>query len=63
MDPAIVKVLADTFRAAAEEPQHRQFLDNMDQPLMLLDGPAYRDAMARTYAEERELLKRLKLLP
>ena len=63
MDPAIVKVLADTFRAAAEEPQHRQFLDNMDQPLMLLDGPAYREEMARTYAEERELLKRLKLLP
>ena len=63
MDPAIVKVLADTFRAAAEEPQHRQFLDNMDQPLLLLDGPAYRDAMARTYVEERELLKQLKLLP
>ena len=63
MDPAVVKVLADAFRAAAEEPQHRQFLDNMDQPLLLLDGPAYRDAMARTYLEERELLKQLKLLP
>ncbi len=63
MDPAVVKVLADAFRAAAEEPQHRQFLDNMDQPLLLLDGPAYRDAMARTYVEERELLKQLKLLP
>ncbi len=63
MDPAVVKVLADAFRAAAEEPQHRQFLENMDQPLLLLDGPAYRDAMARTYVEERELLKQLKLLP
>lgn len=63
MDPAVVKVLADAFRAAAEEPLHRQFLDNMDQPLLLLDGPAYRDAMARTYVEERELLKQLKLLP
>ncbi len=63
MDPVVVKVLADAFRAAAEEPQHLQFLDNMDQPLILLDGPAYRDEMARTLEEERELLRRLKLLP
>ena len=58
-----MKVLADTFRAAAQEPKHLEFLDNMDQPLLLLDGPAYRDAMAKTYEEERELLKRLNLLP
>ena len=63
MDPAIVRVLADAFRAAAQEPRHLEFLDNMDQPLLLLDGPAYRDAMARTYEEERELLRRLNLLP
>jgi len=63
MDPAIVKVLAETFREAAQEPRHLEFLDNMDQPLLLLDGPAYRDAMAKTYAEERELLRRLNLLP
>lgn len=63
MDPAVVKVLADAFRAAAEEPQHLQFLDNMDQPLILLDGPAYRDEMARTLEEERALLQQLKLLP
>jgi hypothetical protein len=35
----------------------------MDQPLLLLDGPSYRDAMAKTYEEERELLRRLNLLP
>jgi tripartite-type tricarboxylate transporter receptor subunit TctC len=63
MDPAIVKILADAFSAAAQESRHLEFLDNMDQPLILLDGPAYRDAMARTYAEERELLKRLNLVP
>jgi len=63
MDPAIVKVIADAFRAAAQEPRHLEFLDNMDQPLLLLDGPAYRDAMARTYEEERALLARLNLLP
>lgn len=48
MDPAVVAVLGQTFRAAAQESEHMTFLDNMDQPLLLLDGPAYRDSMART---------------
>ena len=59
----MVAVLADAFRSAAQEPEHLQFLDSMDQPLLLLDGPAYRDAMARTFEEERALLQRLNLLP
>ena len=63
MDPATVAVLADAFRAAALEPEHLKFLDSMDMPLILLDGPAYRDSMAKTYEEERELLRRLNLLP
>jgi tripartite-type tricarboxylate transporter receptor subunit TctC len=63
MDPAVFAVLADAFRAAAQEPEHVKFLENMDQPLILLDGPAYKAAMARTYEEEKELLRRLNLLP
>ncbi len=63
MDPAVVAVLADAFRTAAQEPEHLKFLENMDQPLILLDGPAYKAAMARTYEEEKELLRRLNLLP
>jgi tripartite-type tricarboxylate transporter receptor subunit TctC len=63
MDPAVVAVLADAFRAAAQEPEHLKFLGNMDQPLILLDGPAYKAAMARTYEEEKGLLRRLNLLP
>jgi hypothetical protein len=63
MAPETVRVLADAFRAAAQEPEHLKFLENMDQPLLLLDGPAYREAMQRTLEEERELLRRLKLLP
>ena len=63
MDPAVVTVLADAFRAAAQEPEHLKFLDSMDQPLILLDGPAYRAEMAKTYEEERALLSRLNLLP
>jgi len=63
MDPAVVAVLADAFRAAAQEPEHLKFLENMDQPLILLDGPAYKAAMAKTYEDEKELLRRLNLLP
>ena len=63
MDPAVVAVLANAFRAAAQEPEHLKFLDNMDQPLILLDGPAYRAEMAKTYDDERELLRKLNLLP
>jgi tripartite-type tricarboxylate transporter receptor subunit TctC len=63
LDSAVVAVLADAFRIAAQEPEHLQFLDSMDQPLLLLDGPAYREAMARTLEEERELLRKLNLLP
>ena len=55
--------LADAFRAAAQEPKHLEFLDNMDQPLLLLDGPANRDSTAKILEEERELLRRLSLLP
>ncbi|HKU99136.1 MAG TPA: tripartite tricarboxylate transporter substrate binding protein [Vineibacter sp.] len=62
MDPAIVRILADAFRTAAQEPEHLKFLAAMDQPLLLLDGPAYRDAMQRTLEEERALLRRLKLI-
>ncbi|MGE0575223.1 MAG: tripartite tricarboxylate transporter substrate binding protein [Reyranella sp.] len=62
MDPAVVAVLADAFRAAAQTPEHLKFLDNMDQPLLLLEGPAYREAMTRTLEEERTLLRRLNLM-
>ena len=62
MDPAVVKILADAFREAAGEPKHLEFLENMDQPLLLLDGPAYQAKMAKTMEQERELLKKLNLL-
>ncbi len=63
MDSAVVAVLGDAFRVAAQEPEHVKFLENMDQPLILLDSAAYKAAMAKTYEEEKELLRRLNLLP
>jgi tripartite-type tricarboxylate transporter receptor subunit TctC len=63
MEAGVVRTLADAFRAAAEEPAHLQFLERVNQPLMLADGDTYREAMKRTMEEERQLLRRLDLLP
>jgi tripartite-type tricarboxylate transporter receptor subunit TctC len=59
----VVKILGDAFKAAAQEPAHVEFLEKVDQPLLIKDGPEYRDYMAKTYEEERELLRKLNLLP
>jgi len=63
MDAGVVRVLADAFRAAAQEPEHLAFLERLDQPLLLADGATYRDSMIRTMEEEREVLRRLDMLP
>lgn len=63
MDPAVVAVLAEAFRAAAQDPRHVEFLARLDQPLMLADGASYRAAMQQAMIDERALLGRLNLLP
>jgi tripartite-type tricarboxylate transporter receptor subunit TctC len=63
MDAGVVRVLAEAFTAAAQDPAHLQFLQRVNQPLILLDGPAYREAMRQTMDEERALLRRLNLAP
>ena len=63
MDPAIVKTLGDAFKEAAKEPAHVEFLEKVDQPLLIKDAAEYRAYMAKTYDEERELLRKLNLLP
>ncbi len=63
MEPGVVRVLADAFREAAQEPAHLQFLERLDQPLILNDGATYRADMQRTMDEERILLRQLNLLP
>jgi hypothetical protein len=40
-----------------------QFLERVNQPLILVDGAAYREAMRQTMDEERALLRRLNLAP
>ena len=63
MDAGVVRVLADAFREAAQEHAHVQFLERLDQPLILNDGATYRADMQRTMDEERTLLRQLNLLP
>lgn len=63
MDAGVVRVLADAFREAAQDPAHVQFLERLDQPLILNDGATYRADMQRTMDEERILLRQLNLLP
>ena len=63
MDAGVVRVLAEAFTAAAQDPAHVQFLERVNQPLMLLDGAAYRDATRQMMEEERALLRRLNLAP
>ncbi len=62
MDPAVVKILAGRCSARRRASQASEFLDNMDQPLLLLDGPAYRDEMAKTMEQERASSRKLKML-
>jgi tripartite-type tricarboxylate transporter receptor subunit TctC len=63
MDAGVVRILAEAFTAAAQDPAHLQFLERVNQPLILLDGPAYREAMRQTMDDERALLRRLNLAP
>jgi tripartite-type tricarboxylate transporter receptor subunit TctC len=63
MDAGVVRVLAEAFTAAAQDPAHLQFLERVNQPLILVDGAAYREAMRQTMDEERALLRRLNLAP
>ncbi len=63
MDAGVIKILGDAFKAAAQEPAHVEFLEKVDQPLLIKDAAEYRDYMAKTYDEERELLRKLNLLP
>ena len=63
MDAAVVKTLGEAFKEAAKEPAHLEFLEKVDQPLLIKDAAEYSAYMAKTYDEERELLRKLNLLP
>ncbi|WP_439687894.1 Tripartite-type tricarboxylate transporter, extracytoplasmic receptor component TctC [Cupriavidus oxalaticus] len=61
LPPAVEKTLRDAFRAAVASNEFKQVAARLDAPLMYLDGPDYKKYVASVYAQETELIKRLKL--
>ncbi|MEM5432682.1 tripartite tricarboxylate transporter substrate binding protein [Cupriavidus oxalaticus] len=61
LPPAVEKTLRDAFRAAVASNEFKQVAARLDAPLMYLDGPDYKKYVASVYAQETDLIKRLKL--
>lgn len=61
MDPGVVRVLHDAFKAALQDPAHVAVLDRFDMPVMYMDTDAYRAFALRTIEEEGAVIRRLGL--
>ena len=61
MDPGVVRVLHDAFRAATMDEAHLAVLDRFDMAPMLMGTEDYVAFVRRTMAEERALIERLGL--
>ncbi|WP_029050514.1 tripartite tricarboxylate transporter substrate binding protein [Cupriavidus sp. amp6] len=61
LPPAVEKTLREAFRAAVASNEFKQVAARLDAPLMYLDGPDYKKYVASVYAQETDLIKRLKL--
>jgi tripartite-type tricarboxylate transporter receptor subunit TctC len=62
MDPAVVKVLHDAFRAAVLHPRHQALMEELDLEPFYRDGEGYRRFLLEQQVRERVSLGRLKLL-
>ena len=61
MDPGVVRVLHDAFKAALMSPENTAVRERWDMPLAYMDTGAYRDFIAERVAYEREMVGRLRL--
>jgi len=61
LPPAIEKKLRDAFRQAVASPEFKQVAARLDAPVMYLDGPDYKKYVASVYAQETQLIQKLKL--
>lgn len=61
MDPAIVRILHDGFKAALMSEENTRVRDRFDMPLVYLDTAQFTDFVARRATLERELVTRLNL--
>jgi tripartite-type tricarboxylate transporter receptor subunit TctC len=61
MDPAVVKVLHDAFKATLEDPRLLATLDKFFQPVIYMNTADYGTYAARTFAAEKATIERLGL--
>ena len=61
MDPAVVQVLHDAFRAALEDPAHLAVLERYDMSVAYLNSADYAEAARRQYEEDGAMIRRLGL--
>jgi tripartite-type tricarboxylate transporter receptor subunit TctC len=59
MNPAVVKVIHDAFRAALDDPQHVAVLQRLDMQAMYLGPDDYLTEVRRTLAAEAPLVRKL----
>jgi tripartite-type tricarboxylate transporter receptor subunit TctC len=59
MDPAVVKVLHDAFKAALYDPAHLAALERFDLPVLYMPGEEFQRWVAARIPVERELVRRL----
>jgi len=61
MDPGVVRVLQEAFRAAMDDPQHVSVLERFDMPPMFMPAAEYDAFARRQFAEEGVMIRRLGL--
>ncbi len=61
MDPGVVRVLHDAFKAALHDPAHLAVLERFDMPVIYMNSDDYRASVQRTITEEGAVIRRLNL--
>jgi len=61
IDPGVVRVLHDGFKAALHDPAHAAVLDRYDMPLLYMNTEDYAASVRRTMEEEGAVIRRLGL--
>lgn len=61
IDPGIVRVLHDAFKAALHDPSHLAVLERFDMPVIYMNSDDYRASVARVIEEEGAIIRRLNL--
>lgn len=61
MDPAVIRVLHDAFKAALNDPRHLEVLAQLNQDLWYRNSDDYRAWAASTFEQDRQLIERLGL--